>query len=114
MKDEIIDMEDVMERVQNDRELLMELLDIFETDYAAKREMLNGCVAARDFGQMRDIAHSLKGAAGNISAVRLFSTCMQIEKLAEGDNLDGIDSLLENMDKHFKDLQGYIVKMKSA
>ena len=82
MKKEIIDMEDVMERVQDDMELLMELLDIFENDFKEKRVRSDQLVAAGENEQLRDMAHSLKGAAGNISAKSIDATCLKFEQLA--------------------------------
>ncbi|HPN57451.1 MAG TPA: Hpt domain-containing protein, partial [Candidatus Omnitrophota bacterium] len=82
MRKDIIDMDDVMERVQDDRELLMELLDIFQNDYITKRGLFKQYLAAKEAEQLRDLAHSLKGAAGNISATQMFATCKDIEKRA--------------------------------
>ena len=38
MNDDAIDMKEVMDRVQDDRELLIELLQIFSDDYAQKKK----------------------------------------------------------------------------
>ncbi len=112
MKKEIIDMDDVMERVQDDRELLMELLDIFQNDYSVKRKLFSQYMTEKNFEQMRDIAHSLKGAAGNISATQMFATCMEIEKKAENNILEGVAELLTLLDQQFQDLQGCIEELK--
>ena len=40
MSEEILDLKEVMERVQDDKELLLELFDIFITDYSEKRKLL--------------------------------------------------------------------------
>ena len=37
MAEDIIDLPDVLERVQDDKELLLELLDIFQEDFVSKR-----------------------------------------------------------------------------
>ena len=49
MKKNAIDLEDVLERVQDDWELLLELLDIFEQDYAVKRPALGQLVQQKNF-----------------------------------------------------------------
>jgi len=40
MSEEIIDLKDVLERVQDDKELLDELLDIYQEDFVQKRQAL--------------------------------------------------------------------------
>ena len=109
----ILDLDDVMERVQDDRELLMELLDIFVADFQEKRPQMSAYVSAQDFEQFRDVSHSLKGAAGNISAKQIFQSCFQLEKKAEEKTLDGVDDILVQLDQQFSDLVQYVTDFKS-
>ncbi len=113
MKKNVIDMDDVMERVQDDRDLLMELLDIFQNDYRVKRKLFDQYLAAQDAAQLRDLAHSLKGAAGNISAVQMFATCKDLEKMASDNVFDGMEKLLKLLDTQFADLQACIEELKA-
>ncbi len=112
MKKEVIDMADVLERVQDDRELLMELLDIFEEDYLDKRNLINAMIEQNDPGQIRDIAHSMKGASGNISAKDVEASCEKIERLAEEEDMPGIKEVMPVLDQQFKELQAHIVQLK--
>ena len=108
MDDVVLDMEDVLERVQDDRELLAELLEIFQADYIQKRQQMDRYVQDKDYQQLRDVAHSLKGASGNISARQIFSSCLTIEKMAEEENLVNIETVLAALDQQFVNLQNYI------
>lgn len=112
MDKNILDLQDVMERVQDDRELLMELLDIFSDDYVEKRELLNDLLKDNNAEEVRNIAHSIKGAAGNISAKAIHATCEQMERLAEEKNLAAVNELLAPLDKQFADLQKCIKELK--
>jgi two-component system, sensor histidine kinase and response regulator len=112
MDKNILDLKDVLERVQDDRELLMELLDIFVEDYAEKREVLNDLIKEKNGEEVRNIAHSIKGAAGNISAKAIHATCQKMEALAELNDLGAVQSLLPQLDKQFVDLQGCIKELK--
>ena len=47
MSEEIIDLKDVMERVQGDRELLCELFDIYQEDFIKKRQALGEAITGR-------------------------------------------------------------------
>ena len=114
MDKSILDIKDVLERVQDDWELLMELLDIFSEDYVEKREHLNELIRDNDLEEIRNIAHSIKGAAGNISAKAMHTTCEKIEKLAEANNLAPIKDLLPQLDKQFIELEGCIKELQKG
>jgi len=105
MSEQVLDINDVMERVQDDRELLLELLDIFEEDYADKRNSFDELVKNQDAQQIKDIAHSIKGAAGNISAKAIYTTCSEIEKMGEKNDLSRINEMFSKLDEQFKELQ---------
>ena len=113
MDNNTLDLKDVLERVQDDWELLMELLDIFSEDYTEKRELLKELLLENNFEEIRNIAHSIKGAAGNISAKSMHATSEKIEKLAEEKNLTSVKELLPQLDKQFIDLQGCIKELKA-
>ena len=112
MNDEILDINDVLERVQDDRELLMELLDIFVEDFLEKRKALSELIQQRDTGQIRNIVHSMKGASGNISAKAIHALCAKIEQWAEKGEIQQIEESMASLDEHFNQLQACIVKLK--
>ncbi len=62
MHKNVIDLDDVLERVQDYWDLLMELFDIFQEDYKDKLSQLQKLVGEQNFVQIRNVAHSLKGA----------------------------------------------------
>ncbi len=108
MSDNIFDLQEFMERVQNDKGLLLELLDIFTEDYKTKRQLLSEAIDKQDYEQVRSIAHSLKGATGNISAKVLRETFNQIENMAKAENLEGIDRILVVLDSQYEELKSRI------
>ncbi len=112
MNKEVLDIKDVLERVQDDRELLLELFDIFEEDFQEKRKNLSQHLAMGNFDSIRDLAHSMKGAAGNISAKALYASCSTIEQLAHDRGLDGIKSKMKDLDRQFIELQACIRDIK--
>jgi len=112
MAHDVIDLDDVLERVQDDWELLMELFDIFEQDYQEKRTQLAQEVAKKDFDQIRNIAHSLKGASGNISAKAFHAILLEMEQAAVKKDEAAIQGLCRQLDVQFPELQKAIVKVK--
>ena len=105
MSEEVFDLDEFLERVQDDKELLLELLDIFEADYGEKRKAIATAIEGSDSTEVRNIAHSLKGAAGNISAKRLRETFYKMEEMGKEEKLDGAQEVLDEADKNFSDLR---------
>lgn len=112
MSQDIIDLPEVLERVQNDRELLSELIDIFLADCPVKISAIKQAIQNKDFAQLRDTAHSIKGASGNISAKKLHALFLQIEQAGKDNALAGTEALLNELDRQFQEFKEYAVKLK--
>jgi len=109
---EIIDLKDFMERVQDDKELLVELLDIFQEDFVGKRQALGTAVQGNDVTKVKEVAHSLKGASGNISAKDMHANFLKIEQLAKSNDLAQIQPILQSIDGQFEQIKQFAEKIK--
>ncbi len=109
---DIIDLEEALERVQDDRELLKELMEDFVKDYLSKRKILNKAIEQKNFELIKDTAHFIKGAAGNISAKTIYTCLVIVEQLADNQQIDLVVELLIDVDKQFAELQAYVSRFK--
>jgi HPt (histidine-containing phosphotransfer) domain-containing protein len=109
---EIIDLKDFMERVQDDKELLVELLDIFQEDFIGKRQALGEAVKTNDVPKIKEVAHSLKGASGNISAKEMHANFLKIEQSAKSNDLAEISTILQSIDVQFEQIKQFAVRVK--
>jgi len=112
MSEEIIDLKDALERVQDDKELLAELFDIYQEDFVIKRKALGEAVTAGDISKIKEIAHSMKGSSGNISAKPLYATCLKIEMLAKEGKTDGMQQMIADIDGYYERIVEFAVKFK--
>ena len=112
MSEEIIDLKDVMERVQGDKELLAELFDIYQEDFVIKRKALGEAIAAGDIGKIKEVAHSMKGSSGNISAKPLHAACLKLEMLAKEGKTDGMQEVAVMIDGYFERVKVYAANFK--
>ena len=112
MNEEIIDLPELLERVQDDKELLLELFDIFVQDFAVKRKSLEEYIKSKNYEEIRNIAHSLKGASGNISAKPLRAVCIQFEDLGKRNSVSDAQALLAQLDKEFERLVNHIAILR--
>lgn len=112
MDKEILDINEFLDRVMDDKELVSELLDDFSHVYSEKLKQLKRAVKQRDFEKIHEIAHSIKGAAGNISAKSMYTCYNIIEHLSDYKELDLILELLKDLEDQFSELKIYIKKLK--
>ena len=111
MGDNAIDLKEFMERVQDDKELLVELLDIYQEDFIEKRTALGDAATKSDLEQIKSVAHSMKGSSGNISAKGLHALCLRIEQSAKSGDAN-IGPLLTEMDQLFTKVKEQIIEIK--
>jgi two-component system, sensor histidine kinase and response regulator len=74
--------------MDGDRELLLELIDVFLEDAPQRTEGVRGALADRNADAVYRAAHALKGSAGNFGAPEVVSRATRIEALARENNLD--------------------------
>ena len=112
MNEGILDIYEFLERVQNDKGLLWELLDIFVQDFREKRGLLNEALQKNDSNQVWKLSHALKGSSANISAHQLFGVLLELEKMGKNNTLTGAEEFLADMDKKFEALLARIRALK--
>jgi signal transduction histidine kinase/CheY-like chemotaxis protein len=80
-----IDRDDVLHRLGDDEDLFTEVVRLFLEDCPVRLAAIKDAVDRNDGEMIRQMAHALKGAAGNLSAVGLFEAAGTLERLgAEG------------------------------
>lgn len=112
MSHDVIDMKEVLDRVQDDRELLMELLQIFTQDYEEKDKILKDAIGKKDFEQVKNIAHSIKGASGNIAAKQLHASFLQLEQMARAQDFSRAAEVLSAVDQQFAEFKIFVSQLK--
>lgn len=78
---QVFDKEGALDRVDQDKELLFELLDLFYEDLESQMTELRAAVQADQSELLEERAHSLKSAVGNLGAARCFQCLSELEKL---------------------------------
>jgi HPt (histidine-containing phosphotransfer) domain-containing protein len=108
-----LDLEEFMNRVQDDKDLLFELLDIFVQDFHVKREELEKALKSNDAKTVEHVAHFLKGSCGNISAKLLRVYFAELEDRSRRNDLEDTEKYLENIDQEFEKLAIRIGEIRS-
>ena len=74
--------------MEGDRDLLLELIDVFFEDAPQRVEAVRRALAARDAEALYRAAHALKGSAGNFGAPNVVGRANRVEALARENDLD--------------------------
>ena len=72
--------------------------------------MLDEAVAKNDFDQVRNIAHGLKGASGNISAKKLRISFSNLGQMAKSQDFSKAQETLALIDQQFNELKDFVAK----
>jgi len=113
MSEKVLDVEDFMERVQGDKDLFFELLDIFIADFRPKRNLLEEAIANKDQQTIEQIAHFLRGSCGNISAEPLRTIFNELEKKGKENDLQGLENCISEIDQKFEELIACIGELQT-
>ena len=108
MTAEVLNLDEALERVMDDQDFLKELFKIFQEDYLSKRQQIEELFTERNFGELQNIAHSLKGASSNISAIKINLSFSLLEQIARSAEVDEIQELLDTIDQQYEELRAHI------
>ncbi len=109
---DIIDLKDGLERVQDDKELLLELFDIFTEDFQGKYPQMKAALAQGNAVAFQMLAHGFKGATGNISARRMHETSIELDALSKAGDLSKVGPLVDLLWKQFEEFRVESVRLK--
>jgi two-component system, sensor histidine kinase and response regulator len=88
---------DALKRLDGDKQLYANLLQLFMEDHAHALENLHALVDSGDLKQARELAHSLKGAAGNLGAPGLQTAASALEQALKGEERALLPDLLASL-----------------
>lgn len=80
MAKKLIDFEELLERTENDRELMRDLLTIFKEEFPERLQALSEAVASLNASNVVLEAHALKGMLSNLAAVEAAAAVAELER----------------------------------
>jgi two-component system, sensor histidine kinase and response regulator len=91
--EEVLNLPELLDRVENDEELLFDLFALLREDLPASREALQRAIEAGDLHEIERAAHRLKGMLANLSARNTRSLASEIESAARASDVQKIREL---------------------
>ncbi len=102
---------DQLAMLGQDPAMLREVLDDFFEDAETRLPVLRDAVASRDADTVRREAHSIKGNAAMIGAIRLTAASAELERLARGANLLGAEALVELVENELEVARSALLRL---
>ena len=99
----VFDKESLIEKVGDDPELVAVIIETFVTDAGAQIEALEAFLRDGDAQGFAAQAHSLKGAAGNVGAQRVYKLSLDLEMAGKEERLEGAHDILATLKEKFQE-----------
>jgi CheY-like chemotaxis protein/HPt (histidine-containing phosphotransfer) domain-containing protein len=102
-----IDLDQIMGRLGGDRTFLKEIIGVFLTEGRQQLDLLRASVLNQDYETTLKVAHRLKGAAANLSAVGVQKAASALEVMAEDRHLQGVSANLTVLERELGRVSDY-------
>jgi len=107
---------ELLERVDNDQELLRELLTIFKEDFPLSFQSLKSAVIAADAKSASRLSHTLKGMLSSLGATRAAAAASELEALSScGEAVplgEALRALESEADRLLPELDAYMPEVR--
>jgi PAS domain S-box-containing protein len=100
----LVNWSDALETVGGDRELLIELLDVFIEERDTMIREIREAVADRNAGELRRAAHAIKGALNHLGAASVARLANRLEVAGDEEVWEGTDESLIELEELTKQL----------
>lgn len=87
-----------------DKEIIVEIIDIFFSEYEERYKNLQQNVLEKDFTKLKFNAHSLKGVIANFMDPVTIELSRKLDEMAKNKEESGLDQLYEELTQSSSDL----------
>jgi len=98
------DQESALKRVMNKEKLLKSLVEIFLTEMPSRIVELKNAVNNQDDESIKSIAHTIKGVAANLSALKLQHFSFELEKAVKSTKINQYDPVYLKLDSSYTEI----------
>ncbi len=110
--EQILDLDAALSRVDGDRELLVEMADLFLDEYPRLLSTLRDAVAQGNAPTAAYAAHTLKGSVANFSAMPAVTAAQKIERIARQGDLTHVHSAFADLEVQLNRLKPVLLNLK--
>jgi HPt (histidine-containing phosphotransfer) domain-containing protein len=108
----IFDPDEVLEQIGGDKDLLVDIINIFIDTYPEDLKTLQESIEEGDTETIRKNAHRMKGSVSNFGKYRAFESAKSIEDLAKEGNLSKMPEMYNELATNLTDLENEVIKYR--
>ena len=105
---------ELMSRVEDDREFLLELLDVFHLDFPRYHQELRAALSQKNLPQVAFVSHTLKGMLANLAASRAAAVLGNLEQLAKQGKTEALEGVAEEFEHEMTGVLAELETFKSG
>ncbi len=103
-----LDLAKALTVVGGDKDLLVELAQVFQTELPARLQALRRAVASGDAEQTEHVAHNLKGALASLGATRARDLTHELEQLGRASRLGTAPAVLATLEQELVRISEFV------
>lgn len=92
-----VEVVELLDRIDDDRALLAEIVGIFRREYPLNLEAAQRAIDARRLADLERVAHALRGTLSNLSATRASALAAELEAIGRSTDLTGAQTILDTL-----------------
>ena len=104
---QVLNREELFDRMDNDEELIQDLIELFLEDYPDLLKQIEDAIAEKNAADLKMAAHTLKGSVGNFCAPNAIEAAFEMEKR-------GVANDFSNIEVSMLQLKEHMVKVEDA
>ena len=105
--DELISLDDT-------RAVLKDFIEMYTTQAPRRIGEIAAALAAEDFDGMTRVAHSLKGASGNLGAIGVAGLAERIEIAGKARDFGGVDAMLADLRARYRETESALRALRAS
>ncbi len=107
---------ELLERVDNDQELLRDLVNIFKEDFPRTMRLLESAIAVADLKNAARLSHTLKGMLSSLGGVRTAAAAAKLEVMASAGESASLKSVFDTLEREgaslLPELDAYMAEVR--
>jgi len=103
-----------MEQVANDRELSVEIIDLFLSEEPSQIAEMQRALAARDYNSLYVTAHTIKGSLGSLHAALARFHAEALESAAKKQDEPGCERSLSDLKHDLETLEPQLLNLRDS
>ncbi|MFW6066229.1 MAG: response regulator, partial [Planctomycetota bacterium] len=111
MTKEILDIEELKDRIGGDDEIVGEILQVFRENCDESMTAISEALDSGDATRIERSAHALKGALGNIAAHAGYEAALRVEQMGESGDVEGARNAFGELKKRIEELAQLLDKL---